>query len=142
MQRIDFGFVLAAVFSALPTRACAEPITVLVHNYAAVSEPSLETAETEAARMLGTAGVLIRWVHCPDSSDAPRECQRLPDSMVLVIQLLPARATRHNVEPGAFGFALQPECHGFGSYAGVLCDRLDRLHSARISKSARGPHME
>jgi len=50
-----------------------------------------------------------------------------------VVHLLPAGATRRDAVPGTLGFALPPEKGSFGTFAGVLYDRVERLRSASLS---------
>jgi hypothetical protein len=115
--------------------AVAEPIIVLVHNYAGMDETLLKGAERSAARILGTAGVQVQWLDCPETGQAPQQCQDQPQPSVLVLHLLPAGATRRAAPSGSFGFAVPSEPGQFGSLAGVFCDRVEWLGSRGFIES-------
>jgi len=127
------GSPLAAVVLNATIIAAAQPITVFVHDHAHVNQTALQRAETEASRILGTGEVEVRWVNCARSLDAPEGCRKVPDSACLILLLLGAGATRYGTEASALGFALPPEGDWFGSYAGVLYDRVERLTSLTLT---------
>lgn len=135
MQRRFFRSILAGFVFAFSSNAVGQPLTVFVHNYAAVGEPKLVRAETEATRVLATGGVVVHWVDCNGSRDASSQCQDSPDATELVLHLLAASATRRNAPSGALGFAVPPEPKTFGCYAGVLYDRVEHFHSDKTDKS-------
>ncbi len=126
---------LAAVVITCAMKGRAQPLTVVVHDYAGVDQRVLQRAESEAARILRTAGVELNWIDCRDSFEQPQQCQDPPDSTELVLHLLPARATRRDLPAGAMGFALPPESGSFGFFCGVLYDRVERLSSLMLSES-------
>jgi hypothetical protein len=113
----------------------AQPLTVIVHNYAGVGISVLERAEREAGRILGTAGAEINWLNCPNGVEVSPQCRRPPASTELVLDLLPAGATRRGVSKGGLGYAIPPAPGFFGSYAGVLYDRVERLRTPGVRKS-------
>jgi hypothetical protein len=107
----------------------AEPILVLVHNYAGLQPTLLKRAERSAARVLGTGGVQVNWLDCSQTPQASQQCQDPPNPSALVLHLLPSRATRRAAPSGSLGFAVPPEPGQFGSFAGVFYDRIERLGS-------------
>jgi hypothetical protein len=113
----------------------AQPLTVIVHNYADVGVPMLERAQREAARILGTAGAEVKWVNCRNNVETSPLCGKRPDSTELVLDLLPAGTSRRGTSEGALGYAIPPKSSTFGSYAGVLFDRVERLSVRSVSKS-------
>jgi hypothetical protein len=122
-------FSILSVVIMTPASAVAEPILVLVHDYANVDATLLKGAKRSASRVLATAGVQVRWVDCPESPQAPKQCQDPPDPSILVLHILPAGVTRRAVLSGALGFAVPPEPGQFGSFAGVFYDRVERISS-------------
>jgi hypothetical protein len=119
---------------ASAANAFAEPILILVHNYANVDPTVLKQAERSAARVLGTAGVQVKWLDCPETSQALEQCQNPPDPPVLALELLPASASRRGAPSGSLGFAIPPEPGQFGSFAGVFYDRVRNLSSRGFSE--------
>jgi hypothetical protein len=111
------------------TNAVAEPILVLVHNYAGVETTLLKRAERSAARVLQTGGVQVNWLDCPEAAQAAQQCQDPPYPSALVLHLLPATASRRAEPSGSLGFAVPPDAGQFGSFAGVFYDRVERLAS-------------
>jgi hypothetical protein len=114
--------------------AVAEPIVVLVHNYAAVESGVLKQAEKTAARVLATGGVQVRWLDCQEKSEQPKQCEYEPDPSVLVLHVLPAGVTRRAVPSGSLGFAVPSKPGEFGAFAGVFYDRVKRLSSHGFSE--------
>lgn len=139
----DFSVsVLVAFVITFSIDAHAQPLTIFVHNYADVGQRTLKRAETEAARILGTAGVQVNWVDCSNWPPALLICGESPDSTELVLDLLPASATLRGATSGALGFAVAPESGPFGSYAGVLYDRVESLRfGARANSVVLGDAM-
>jgi hypothetical protein len=109
--------------------AVAEPILVLVHNYAGVQATLLKRAEQSAARVLATGGVQVSWFDCSQAAQASQQCQDPPNPSALVLHLLSSRATRRAAPSGSLGFAVPPELGQFGSFAGVFYDRVERFGS-------------
>jgi hypothetical protein len=130
---INLSLLAGILFSGVMDGA--QPLTVIVHNYAGVGVRALERAESEAARILGTAGVELKWVNCRSNIETSPVCWKPPDSMELVLDLLPAGATRRDASEGALGYAVRPDSGSFGSYAGVLYDRVERLRVLRVRTS-------
>ncbi|HEY7304181.1 MAG TPA: hypothetical protein VH601_08715 [Bryobacteraceae bacterium] len=126
--------IFPAFLIASRANAVAEPVLVLIHNYANVDPNVLKRAEKSAAGVLSTAAVQVRWLDCPESAQAAHECQNSPDPSVLVLDLLPAGVTRRAAPHGSLGFAVPPEPGQFGSFAGVFCDRVERLSSHGYSE--------
>jgi hypothetical protein len=114
--------------------AVAEPILVLVHNYAGVEPAVLKRAERTAARVLSTGGAQVHWLDCQQNSQEPEQCQNAPDPSVLVLHLLPAGVTRRAAPSGSLGFAVPSEPGTFAAFAGVFYDRVKRLSSRGFSE--------
>src|SRR3954452_14048123 len=113
----------------------AQPFTVFVHDFAGVEQLVLERAESEAGRILRTVGIEPTWVNCRNSLQPMKACDNPPGTTELVLHVLPGGTARDAQPDGALGFAVPPESGPFGSYAGVLYDRVERLSSMTISKS-------
>jgi hypothetical protein len=120
MQYRVIAWILAA------TAVAGQDVTVMVRDYAGVEKRILRRAEMEADRVLGTAGVQVNWVHCPSPV-----CDRPPLPTEFVVDVLPAGVTRRGTETRALGYAVPPESGPYGSYAGVLYNRVERLSSCR-----------
>jgi hypothetical protein len=114
--------------------AVAEPILVLVHNYAGVESAVLKPAEKTAARVLATGGVQVHWLECQQTGEQPKQCDTESDPSVLVLHLLPAGVTRRGAPSGSLGFAVPSEPGTFGAFAGVFYDRVKRLSSRGFSE--------
>jgi hypothetical protein len=135
-------FLFLAILGVLdccgrPAEAAAEQsFTVLVFNYAGVPQSVLERAEREAGRIVGSAGVRLRWLNCSDQSgEAAAGCTQSPGSLQVLLHLLPRTATRRLAEPGSFGFALPLADDGPGFFAGVFCDRVAQLVTPRVGEA-------
>jgi hypothetical protein len=129
MRNLFAGSIFVVLIVTSGLNAVAEPILVLVHNYAGVEPAVLMGAERTAATVLATGGVQVQWLECEEDSRQPEQCQDGPDASVLVLQLLPAGVTRRAAPSGALGFAVPAGPQEFGSFAGVFCDRVKRLSS-------------
>ena len=130
MRKVVDRTIFPVLIIAFGANAVAEPILVLVHNFANVEPGVLKPAEQTAARVLATGGVQVQWLECQEGSREPEQCQNGPDPSVLVLHLLPAGVTRRAAPSGALGFAVPAGPEEFGVFAGVFCDRVGRL-SAR-----------
>ena len=119
------GVVIIWAVAARPLPSPAQHITVIVRDFAGVPDVILHGAETQADRILGTAGVLITWVEQP-----AYEISGTSRPEVLVVDILPAGVTRRNLDPGALGYAVPPDSGPFGSYAGILYERVQQLSTA------------
>lgn len=119
---------LALLILAIAPGAMARPMVVFVRDYAGVAPKILRRAEAEAARITRTAGIELRWLHCPPTGDV-QQCRDTADNRTLILDLLGAQSTRRNGDAGALGFASPPESGPFWSYAGVFCDRVEALDS-------------
>ena len=84
-------------------------INVRVHNYAQVSSEILTQAETEAAEILGKAGIEINWTNCDptrkDLGDA-NECNQLLRPTNLAVRILPYFGVMPGTDKNTMGFAL------------------------------------
>jgi hypothetical protein len=138
MQEIFLGSLLAGVAFAGAITASAQPLTVHVYDHVGVGQSSLEGAEVAAAAILQTAGVEFLWVNCRTRPE--RDCPNLPGPTEFILELMPASVTRRSAAPGALGYALPPDSGPFGSYAGVLYDRVKKSSSVSISETVLLAH--
>jgi len=132
-MRITVVFALLGTIGAegYPANELFTPsISVLVFDYAGVSGEILDAGLSSAKRILKSGGVEVVWVHCPVAPEllaAVRLCRDAPGPLSLVLHILPPGATRRQTEPGAVGWAVPPAAGGFGAFAGVFYDRVQRL---------------
>ena len=104
------GFVFGFVRPTLSEPKPAASLTVLVYNYAEVSPATLATAEREAFKILGAAGVRVVWVGCSEklpSSESKELCQRGWSAQTPGVRLLSGHVTRMYGDR-EFGFAAIP----------------------------------
>jgi hypothetical protein len=105
-----FGFVFGFARRASAGPKPATTIPVLVYNYAEVPRAILTTAEREAFRILGAAGVRVVWVDCleklPDIESKER-CQSGWSAQTPGVRLLSGHITTI-YEDREFGFAAIP----------------------------------
>lgn len=136
MRNLLAGWIFPVLVITSGVKAVAEPILVLVHNYAGVESAVLKQAEKTAARVLATGGVQVRWLDCQQNSEQPEQCENEPDPSVLVLHVLPAGVTRRAAPSGSLGFAVPSKPGEFGAFAGVFYDRVKRLSSRGFSEPA------
>jgi hypothetical protein len=117
---------------ASPLLAPDQQITVVVRDFAAVPEVIMRGGKAQAEALLGAAGVIIEWVQQPTYA-IPLSGTSLRTELVL--DILPSGVTRRNLDPGALGYAVPPQSGPFGSYAGVLYNRVQQLTRAGPSAS-------
>ena len=101
-----FGFVRPTFSGPKP----AASLTVLVYNYAQVSPATLASAEREAFKILGDAGVRIVWVDCLEklpSSESKELCERGWSAQTPGVRLLSGHVTSM-YDDREFGFAAIP----------------------------------
>jgi hypothetical protein len=70
----------------------AGAITLRVYDYAQVNRPALLAAEGEATRILGQAGVELRWVDCPTAHADRANFPNCPSAWLendLVMRVMP-----------------------------------------------------
>ena len=104
------GFVLGFARPTLAGPKQANTISVLVYNYAEVPHPILATAEREAFRILGAAGVRVVWLDCFEkfhTSESEEPCQGGWSAETPGVRLLSGHVTRM-YEDREFGFAAIP----------------------------------
>jgi len=106
------------------TRATAEPdpkFAVFAYNYAAIPSEVMTQTKTETARIFQLAGIEIRWLDCPLSSEEADQfpaCQVPPGPTRLALRILSrSMAERLRQALDSFGFALYPDD---GSFAMVV----------------------
>jgi hypothetical protein len=84
--------------------------TVLVYNQAHVSPGVLSTAEHEAGRILGAAGVRVIWLECPlvsITASPGGPCLRPLESTDIMLRVLPSPIQSY-FKADVFGFAISP----------------------------------
>jgi len=135
------SFLLLAIPGALgiwsrpALAATKQPVTVLVFNYAGVSQPVLAAAQREAGRIAGSADVELTWRDRSEQSGQPAPaCSQSPGLSQLVLHLLPGGSTRRLAEPGAFGVSLPAYAGRPGFFAAVFWDRVVQFASPRITE--------
>ena len=104
------GFVFGFVRPTLSGTKPAASLTVLVYNYAEVSPATLGSAEREAFKILGDAGVRVLWVDCLEKFPAIESkelCQRGWSAQTPGVRLLSGHVTSM-YEDREFGFAAIP----------------------------------
>jgi hypothetical protein len=130
--RKSFWLVLALVLlwsSAWSTVAAANssPVTVSIHNDAAIPTGILLQAETEASHVFQHAGFEIRWLNCPLPAAgpvAPAQCEAA--DFPLHLQL---RVAKHSLNLNEFTMGVSYlSADGIGCYADLFYDRAERLH--------------
>jgi hypothetical protein len=127
-SRLMTGVAMIRAVAARGAEAAPQHITVIVRDFAGIPDVTLRGAETEADRILGTAGVLIAWVEQPTYNTS-----RTPRPTELVVDILPAHVSRRNLDAGALGYAVPPESGTFGSYAGILYGRVQKINATGTS---------
>jgi hypothetical protein len=104
------GFVFGFVRPTLAGPKPATTIKVLVYNYAEISPATLATAQREAFRILGAAGLQVVWVDClekPSGIESKELCQRGWSAQTPGVRLLSGHVTRM-YDDREFGFAAIP----------------------------------
>jgi hypothetical protein len=109
------------------TEKSAGAITLSVYNYAQVNRPALLAAESEATRILGQAGVELRWVGCPtpqaDRNNYP-DCPSAWQENDFVMRVMPkAMVGLQEKTEDTLGSAIGCDS-GPCSVAGVYFDRV------------------
>ena len=100
----------------------AATIRVRVNNYTQASNAVLASAEREAGRIFGEAGLTLVWLTCPPShSSAVQQdpCHEAPQATDIILRIL-AAPTRNEFQDTVFGFAVRP------LFASVYYDRVVR----------------
>lgn len=101
-----FGFPRTALAGPKPTAT----ITVLVYNYAQASTAILATAEREAFKIFGAAGVRVVWLDCLEkflTSESEEACQRGWTPQTPGLRLM-SRHVTGMYQDSEFGFAAIP----------------------------------
>ena len=111
--------------------AGAAPVATLrvtVFDYAALPTTDLKLILATAGRLLGDAGVRVRWAHClPSATPAPPVCNAPLERGGLALRLLAAAPPMLDpAAPPTLGFAVLDEA-GAGVMASVYLDRVERL---------------
>jgi hypothetical protein len=100
-------------------------ITVLVNNSAGVSQPVLNQAEVEAARIFRAAGIDIVWVNCAsEAALADGACRRVLGSDEFVVHIVLKGKTSSDL---VFGLAFLAE-DGDGKYSDIFYGRVEQAH--------------
>jgi hypothetical protein len=134
MRNLLAGWIFPALIISPSVNAVADPVVVLVHNYAVVDSGVLKQAEKTAERVLASGGVQVHWLDCQENREQPEQCENEPGPSVLVLHVLPAGVTRRAAPSGSLGFAVPPKPGEFGAFAGVFYDRVKRLSSRGFSE--------
>jgi hypothetical protein len=121
--------------AALVRAATGEPplprITVLIHNYAAVSGDTVEIVEREVGAIFRANGVEIDWtdrVVLPLAAAGASTCQVMRGPTRFDVRLLSSSVSnRLHLKPGEFGRAVLGNTGEFGALADVYADHLKML---------------
>jgi hypothetical protein len=113
------GLVLPeAVLAEQPSPSST--IRVRVNNYSRASDRVLASAEHEANRIFGRAGLAVDWLNCPPGHSNPVQpdsCHEAPGPTDIILRVLSAPA-RTKFQDSVFGFAVYPHL------ASVFYDRM------------------
>jgi hypothetical protein len=116
----------------------ADAMLVLLYEEAGVEPDVLSKAQQEAEEILAAAGIDTQWFAC-GSSSAPVECRRAGQSDVLRLRIFPAkRASILKIDREAFGFALSSPEPPFGTFAGIVYDRVQQVSRASLRAKVLG----
>jgi hypothetical protein len=136
--RKSFWLVLALIllWSSAWSRVAAAnswPVTVSIHNDAAIPSGVLLQAEAEASRVFQHAGLEIRWLNCPLPAAGPvdpAQCEAA--DFPLHLQL---RIAKHSLNLNEFTMGVSYlSADGTGCYADLFYNRAERLHEiSRVS---------
>ena len=109
---------------------------VTVFDYAALPTADLKLILATAGRLLGDAGVRVRWAHClPSATPAPPVCNAPLERGGLALRLLAAAPPMLDpAAPPTLGFAVLDEA-GAGVMASVYLDRVERLGRASSTEA-------
>lgn len=128
---LQIGFT--ALVSPLAASEKPKAMVVLLYEEAGVEPDVLSAAKGEASAILYEAGIATRWVPCRSGSGSA-ECRRAGEADILRVRIF--HTTRKSIWPldrQAFGFALSSPQPPFGTFAGVIYDRVQQLAGHRRS---------
>lgn len=118
------GTAIAADFPNLPGPDHSE-VRIAVYDQSHLPHSVLETAGAEVKRIFRTSGIPISWIDCSAHLEIQDACDIDPDDrQFLILRILPQG---HASTDLVFGQAFLGG-DGFGRYADVYLDRLERLH--------------
>jgi hypothetical protein len=119
---------LAIAADARENRSVGDrPLTVLVLDYAGVSDSSLDEMETLGAVLLSRAGRRTQWVHCLGHAQGPRPtlCDANLDTGLVMLRILAAYPGDQNRDVDPLGAAMVE--NGYASiYASEIHQNADR----------------
>ena len=117
------GTAVAVDFPHLPAPDHSE-VTIAVYDQSRLPPSVLETAGAEVKRIFRTSGIPVSWIDCSAHLEFQDACDIDPDGQFLILRILPQG---HASTDLVFGQAfLGPD--GFGRYADVYFNQLERLH--------------
>jgi hypothetical protein len=115
----------------------ADAMLVLLYETAGVEPDVISKAQQEAEAILAAAGIPTRWLAC-GSNSAPAECRRAGQSDVLRLQVFStSQDSMWKIDGHALGFALSSPEPPFGTVAGIIYDRVQKLVGTRESLRAK-----
>jgi len=126
---LRFGFCIALLLQMAAPGVCAEAsehpsLEIYVYNHAGVRHEVISQAEEDATRIFRLAGLRALWVNCSTAGPAGTNCNGLPQSGTVIVQLV--HDTR-NLRSEVFGAAFLGQ-DGNGRYIDVYYDRVKELH--------------
>jgi len=124
-------FLAAALVRSATAAAPLLKVTVLIHNYAAVSRDTVVIVEREVGAIFRSIGVEIDWTDrasLPQTATRDPACQVVRGPTRFDVRLLSRSVTnRLHLKPGEFGRALLANTGEFATVADVYADCLKAL---------------
>ncbi len=99
---------LGTMFGTIPAHAQDKPLTVVVYDYAGLSDTSMNEVETLSAVLLSRAGIRTEWVHCLGHQSGPRPalCDGNLETGSVMIRILKAHVGQPNKLGDPLGWAV------------------------------------
>jgi len=117
------------------TSVPAHRINIRVYDYADVRSPVLTKAQSEAARVLGRAGIETNWVGCAVPGRAVESnpfCTAKLEATDIQVRIHPRKMAKKLMKHRSeFGLAFTAAGEGFGSYASIFFHRVEELSARR-----------
>jgi len=125
---LRFGFCIAILLqlaASVLAEASEHPsLEIYLYNHAGVPREVISQAEEDATRIFRLAGLRAMWVNCSTTLPAGTNCNGLPQSGTVIVQLV---HDTKNLRDDVFGAAFLGQ-DGSGRYVDVYYDRVNELH--------------
>jgi hypothetical protein len=114
---------LSAVSVAIPTHAQDKPLTVVVYDYAGLSDTAISEVESLSSVLLSRAGIQTQWVHCLGHQSGPRPalCDGNLEPGSVMIRILKTHIGAQNKLGDPLGSAVVR-----GSYASLYASEIGK----------------